>query len=325
MGRPAYVVKISTDEHTANQGTVVLDSTPPQVQLRTPLRITSSRACVIRVIDRMTSTRSATLRVDGSIVRRLAHGTSLLIYRPADGWSPGSHLVVVDALDAVGNKAHATFRLTTVGPSSESKVARITPQNATAALESLLKSRFHAVFTAAPRKWLACPSEEINFFPENHFAACEFEFGRPGGNFYGGSTTVRLINGKLDASKYFEVGSYRKNLQTCQIPPTKSGWVNGAYLTGRTLRYTGSLGDARTCQRLIGPAGMAADLEYPIATRPNAALRNVVAHVHGTNTAGFEARVVFPCRASRIGSRFRFDCRNRLGDRFIYTFVLHTR
>jgi hypothetical protein len=39
---------------------------------------------------------------------------------------------------------------------------------------------------------------------------------------------------------------------------------------------------------------------------------------------GFEERVVFPCRATRSGNAYVFDCHNRLGDRFIYRFTAHT-
>ena len=75
--------------------------------------------------------------------------------------------------------------------------------------------------------------------------------------------------------------SYRKSLQTCRIAREKRGWANGAFLTGRTLRNTQSIGKGSACQNLVGPAGMAADLEYN-ATQSSRRLRHAVTGLHRT-------------------------------------------
>lgn len=204
---------------------------------------------------------------------------------------------------------------------------RITTESATVALTTALTNKYAARFTTAPRKWVKCPKVEI--FPATDdmspSALCAFEFGRAGATYRGGTTQVVLVSGQLDATSYLRSRTYTKTMQNCHIPTTKTGWVNGAYLTDRTLRNSASLGDQRGCKQLVGPAGMAADLEYPVVTRPSPSLRSVVAYTHGTNTAGFGDQTRYPCRATRQGTRYHFDCKNLLGDRFIYSFTLRRR
>lgn len=209
----------------------------------------------------------------------------------------------------------------------DGKVLRVTSQNATGALLGALRGRYGNRFVQSSRKWTECPQVEI--IPESEtfapYALCEFEFAGGGGVYVGGSTQVVLAGGVLDASSYLRARTYRKATQTCHIPQTKGGWVNGAYLTDRTLTNSESLGKGKACASLVGPAGMASDLEYPTVASAHPRLNHVVAYEHGTNRAGFQARVVFPCRVTRSGNRYSFSCRNRLGDHFTYAFTVHRR
>jgi hypothetical protein len=206
------------------------------------------------------------------------------------------------------------------------KTLRITSANATAALTAALQQRYGQSFSAASRKWLKCPRVEI--FPESDDfapnALCEFEFSLGNGRYRGGYTTAILVSGVLDASSELRSRAYGKALSPCRgIPRTKRGWVNGAYLTGRSLRNTDFLGRGRSCRGLVGGAGMAGDIEY-LATRRRP-LRHVTVGLHGTNRLGFEDRARFPCRVRRSRNRYAVACANKLGDRFVYRFVVRRR
>lgn len=201
------------------------------------------------------------------------------------------------------------------------KTLKLTPQGAQAALAAALGRRFGAAFTRASRRWVKCPKEEIIPATETFsaFIICELEFGR-GGRYRSGWTRALILGGRYDVTSHLHVGKpYRKTLRSCPIARNKRS-LNGAELVGRRLRYGGGLGSRRTCWQLVGSAGMATDLEYP-AVRGRLP-RRVRAYEHGTNRAGFQDRAVFPCRTRRAGRRYTFDCRNRLGDRFIYSFTV---
>jgi hypothetical protein len=107
------------------------------------------------------------------------------------GWAPGRHRFDVSAVDRAGNVRHTRGTFTVAG-------ARLTSEGATAALAVALTSHFGTAFTAAPQMWLACPASE--FLPPGGklggSAACEFEFGQPGGLFHGGYTIVTLLEGR---------------------------------------------------------------------------------------------------------------------------------
>jgi hypothetical protein len=206
------------------------------------------------------------------------------------------------------------------------KTLKVTSANATAALAAALEQRYGQSFAGSPRKWLKCPREEI--FPETaDFVAnalCEFEFSLGNGRYRGGHAQVILVSGMLDASSELHSKTYRKVLSACRgVAPTKRGWVNGAYLTNRSLRSSEFLGRGSACRGLLGGAGMASDIEY-LATRRRP-LKRVTVGLHGTNRAGFQDRARFPCRVRRSGSRYSVACANKLGDRFVYRFVVRRR
>lgn len=211
----------------------------------------------------------------------------------------------------------------------QGKALRLTSANATAGLRQALEAHFKAVFTNATRKWLTCPRQELIPASGNSsaVAACEFEFGRSGGIYHGGSTSMYLADGHVDTIDYLNKVTtvYTKRLQRCQIASTRSGWVNGVVLKGRTLANSGSLGEGRRCAFLVGPAGMASDIESDVALHPTRHLTTYLVGLHGTNQAGFEERSVFRCRVTEAGQLRRFDCLNGLGDRFVYGFTLGRR
>ena len=155
-GRPvkdgAHKVMITTDESTAGEATVVLDSTSPAISRVTPARLASKRALVVRVSDTTSGVRTAQLKVDGTVVRRLAPGTSSLLYRPAGGWRAGSHQASVTATDGAGNRAQTTLRFSTSGATAQSPMAK--PYKA-ACMDKGLKVR--------PTSCLMAPSRDASF------------------------------------------------------------------------------------------------------------------------------------------------------------------
>ena len=211
----------------------------------------------------------------------------------------------------------------------DGKTLRITSTNAAAGLRRALASHFKNTYTRAPHQWVACPMSE--FIPPTAksagFAPCEFEFGRPGGLFYSGGTSMFLADGSAepvaDLNKVTTV--YRKRMQPCSIPSVRSGWVNGVVLANRSLANSESLGKGRTCAFLVGSAGMASDIESEVASNPGRPLTHFVVAFHGTNQAGFEAKAIFNCAVSQAAGRWRFDCHNQLADRFVYGFTVSHR
>jgi hypothetical protein len=149
------------------------------------------------------------------------------------------------------------------------KVLILTQATVQAGLIAALKQKYGSVSTGAPQKWVKCPRQE--FVP----ATSTFSRVR--------SVRVRVRScrgrlprrvrrhvprrGQVEPSD-LKAQTYRKTFERCAIPATKSGWVNGASLTGRQLWNTQSLGNGRACAQLIGGAGMASDIEYEVASHP---------------------------------------------------------
>lgn len=210
----------------------------------------------------------------------------------------------------------------------DGRLLRLTRESAEAAVAGELTHRYGTAFKAnAAHTWIKCPSQLIQ--PQTSkmapTAECQFEFRAPSGIYHGGWTSAVLVGGQVDAGSNMKLRSYRKTMASCHIASRRGGWTNGLYLTGRQLRYTGSLGTTKDCNWLVGGAGMANDIESEIYFRLPKPVRRYHAHQHGTGTGYFAEEASFPCRVGRSGSRYRFDCRNQLGDRFIYSFTVHRR
>jgi hypothetical protein len=196
---------------------------------------------------------------------------------------------------------------------------RLTPRNAQAALRAELGKRFGESFTGSRRSWLKCPKEEIipASEPDEYgpgrvaFAICEFQF-RQGARYRGGGASVNLIQGQLVVS---DLGSttYTKTLRACSIRPDLRRYD----VLNRRLAVSGML-RSRSGRCYDNSAAMWRDLH---GKRPG--IRRV--GLHGTNRAGFEARVVFRCRLTQNGHRYTARCANRLGDKFRYSYTLATK
>ncbi len=208
------------------------------------------------------------------------------------------------------------------------KILKLSPAVAVEALRADLSRRYGAQFEATPKRWLACPKEEIlpaveadeTFDGGPALVLCEFEFRESGKTFRGGSGTAVLQSG-VPVLTNFSSRAYTKRLRSCRIAPTKGGCVNGVRLTGRKLRAAESLGSP--CRWLVGGASMAQDLESEVARRyPRPMPSRYTVGLHGTNRAGFDDSVRFPCRVTRRGARYTFRCRNRLGDVFVHAFTV---
>jgi hypothetical protein len=202
------------------------------------------------------------------------------------------------------------------------RLLSITPANATEALRGLLAQRFGRAFSRSQHRWLKCPRQEI--FPptdeDSAMALCEFEFRLSSSRYRAGGLLFALVGGKLSLSGRLFTRTFSKAVKRCRIPPTKDGWVNGVSLSDRRLRASGSL-DRGKCRGLIGPAGIANDLQYEAVSRyPRPMPRRLKLHLHGTNRVGFEAEALFRCRISRHGLRYFARCANGLHDRFSYGF-----
>jgi hypothetical protein len=204
------------------------------------------------------------------------------------------------------------------------KVLRLTASNATAALATTLRRRYGSSFITSQRKWMKCPQQELLPLTGDHLAmaACRFEFGTPHGQFVGGSVDMALLGGAVAPYDKLASETYRKDIQSCPIPPNRSGWANGVSLTNRRLTNTTSLVAGHACRWLIGPTGMAGDIESDVARQDGRIPSIETVGFHGTNLAGFEDMATFRCRISRVGAENSFDCRNRLGDRFVYSFTV---
>jgi hypothetical protein len=205
----------------------------------------------------------------------------------------------------------------------DGKQLRLTSAGATAALRAELARRYGTAFTKASRVWVACPAAELISTDEfGEFAACRFNFGNRGGVFRTGQPSMLLISG-LFVPDYMKAFSYRKALSVCPIPRTVGGWVNGASISGRRLVAGGLFGNRRHCRQMAGPAGMLSDIDYDASQQAVRALAHLKVGFHGTNLAGFEKQVAFTCKFRASGLNYRFDCANKLGDRFVYSFTLH--
>jgi hypothetical protein len=118
--------------------------------------------------------------------------------------------------------------------------------------------------------------------------------------------------------------SYSKRRRSCtHLNPTRSGWVNGVRLTGRKLIANSFLG----CRSLPSAAGMVGDIDSSAAVQwPRSFRSKITLGLHGTNRAGFQDRARFTCRVSKRGDRstprYVFDCTNKLGDGFRYSFTV---
>jgi hypothetical protein len=134
---------------------------------------------------------------------------------------------------------------------------------------------------------------------------------------------MSLIHGLIIPTATLTAGTVKKTMQQCTVPLIRRGWANGVWLSNRRLWNSESIGKGHACARLVGPAGMVGDIETEAALHPTSNFRGVSVGFHGTNLAGFEDVATFPCQVRQNGDRNRFDCRNRLGDRFVYSFVLH--
>lgn len=178
-----------------------------------------------------------------------------------------------------------------------------------------LARRYGDDYTGTPSQWLKCPKEELY---DKHLG-CEFRF-RQGDHWRGGSLLVSDVYG-YPTITYFSHYTFTRELQTCPIHDSKHGWDDGYFISDRQLRFTGGVAVRKYCAELVGGAGMAGDLEYIAPSARH--LRRTTAHRHGTNGAGFEEDRNFRCRVGGHGDRYVFDCKNALGDRFLYAFTVH--
>jgi hypothetical protein len=204
------------------------------------------------------------------------------------------------------------------------RLLKITPANATQALRELLARRFGNSFAGSRHRWLKCPKQEI--FPPTdedwEKVLCQFEFRQSSSRYRAGGLLFELIGGKLISSSRLFTRTFSKTVKRCRIPRTKGGWVNGVTLTDRRLRASGSLGRG-VCRGLIGPAGIANDLQYEAVRRyPRSVPRRLKLRLHGTNRSGFEEAALFRCQVTRHGLSYSASCANGLRDRFSYSFRL---
>jgi hypothetical protein len=205
------------------------------------------------------------------------------------------------------------------------KALSLTSSGATTVLSNALAAKFGGSFTHATTTWVRCPDSEISppaVSGDTFTATCRFAF-RTGKSLAEGATQMALKSGVAAPSGTLIAVTGSTDLRNCAIPSQRRGWANGVWLSNRNLMNSGTLGQGRRCAWLVGPAGMAADIESDVAARAGRPLAREVVGLHGTNLAGFEDIATFPCAVSHRKTNYRFDCRNKLGERFVYSFNLH--
>lgn len=186
---------------------------------------------------------------------------------------------------------------------------RMVPEDVTAAMQTELARRYGAKWTHGTGTWSICPKEEVGEGEAEDgseaFGLCEFRF-KDGTRWRHGSMSFKLVHGFLVVG-YFGSSTFTKTLRTCHIRRDLKGYA--PQILDRHLRADGFV----SCYD--GAATMVRDVHY---------LKPGVGRVgfHGTNRAGFEAADAFRCVVkARSGGRRTARCANRLGDRFIYSYV----
>ena len=186
---------------------------------------------------------------------------------------------------------------------------RMVRKQVTAAMNAELAKRYGAKWTKGTGKWSICPKDEVwegeAEDGSDALGICEFRF-KDGAKWRHGSMSFKLIDEYLNVD-YFSSGTFTKALKTCHIRRNLKGY--DPQILDRRLRADGYV----SCYD--GSASMIRDVHH---------LKPGVGRVgfHGTNRAGFEDAVAFRCVVkARIGGRRTANCANKLGDRFIYTFI----
>jgi hypothetical protein len=99
---------------TVDSQPITVDSTPPEVGLRSPDRMRDTNPLSVIVYDPGSSVAAFTATLDGSAIAPTATDDGFT-FLPSGGFAPGRHTLVVHATDAAGNAGDSTLRFTTVG------------------------------------------------------------------------------------------------------------------------------------------------------------------------------------------------------------------
>jgi hypothetical protein len=93
---------------------ITIDTTPPEVGLRSPERMRDTNPLSVTVYDPGTAVQRVTATLDGRDITPTPIEDGFT-YLPRGGFTPGKHLLVVNATDVAGNTGDARLRFTTVG------------------------------------------------------------------------------------------------------------------------------------------------------------------------------------------------------------------
>ncbi len=186
---------------------------------------------------------------------------------------------------------------------------RMVPKQVTAAMNAELAKRYGKKWTQGAGKWSICPKDEVGEGDaedgSDAFGLCEFRF-KDGARWRHGDMSFKLVDDYLTVD-YFGSSTFTKALKTCHIRRNLKGY--DPQILDRHLRADGYV----SCHD--GSASMIRDVHY---------LKPGIGRVgfHGTNRAGFEDAVAFRCVIkARRGGRRTAKCANKLGDRFIYSYI----
>ncbi len=170
--------------------------------------------------------------------------------------------------------------------------AGLTSGKAERTMRQKMSQRYGNEFTQAHARWLSCPKEEIFTYQGKTTSLCMTEFGS--------GKLRRYVQATVDSHKRVKVyvdQHYRRRWHRCS-PHGVKGRVKANYFN---------------CS---GSAQQSYDLYYLV--QHHKVPKHPVTYWHGTNLAGFDPLVKFPCTRHRHGRRWSFTCKNSLGDAFKY-------
>jgi hypothetical protein len=99
---------------TVDSQPITIDSTPPEVGLRSPVRMRDTNPLSVIVYDPGSSVAAFTATLDGQFITPTTTEDGFT-YLPRGGFATGKHTLVVHATDVLGTAGETRLRFTTVG------------------------------------------------------------------------------------------------------------------------------------------------------------------------------------------------------------------
>ena len=191
----------------------------------------------------------------------------------------------------------------------------------TAIATAAVRDDLDQLYSAAVMKrleYLKCPQAEFGIEIDNEPSSlCEYQIGR-GSNTRAGAYIVTVPKDSVVVASRVSSNKYSQRVVGCPSKYERSEAFRGhSRIINKRLR---------TPKILRGSLFIKLDIADDAHRARSMGKRKFIVGEHGTNRAGFEESVTYPCRftARKTGSnvRYKVKCANKLGNRIYYDFTI---